>query len=97
MLREMAVKGGTIPRPTAGKARATGQKRIEKIREKLRDHFKIEADPIPFNGATYKQVSRSSAVDPSRLSRHLEFSTAHSCKSSRRFPQQVQTLAGQWR
>jgi len=54
MLREMAKSGGTIPRPTAGKGRAMVQKRIEEIRRKLRSHFGIEADPIPFNGNTYQ-------------------------------------------
>jgi hypothetical protein len=54
MLREIAKKNGTIPRPSPGKDRATIQKRIEEIREKLRSHFKIEGDPVPFNGNTYQ-------------------------------------------
>lgn len=54
MLRELAKKGGAMPRPQAGTPRAMAQKRIEEIREKLRKHFRIEADPIPFNGNTYQ-------------------------------------------
>jgi len=54
MLREIAKTSGTIPRPLAGKDRAMIQKRIEEIREKLRGRFKIEDDPIPFNGNTYQ-------------------------------------------
>jgi hypothetical protein len=54
ILRELAQRGGDMPRPPAGKARAAAQKRIEEIREKLRAHFKIDGDPIPFNGSTYK-------------------------------------------
>jgi hypothetical protein len=53
-LRELAKRGGEMPRPLAGKSRAAGQKRIEEIREKLRNHFNLEGDPIPFNGSTYK-------------------------------------------
>jgi hypothetical protein len=53
-LRELARRSGDMPRPLAGKGRAAAQKRIEEIREKLRSHFKIEGDPIPFNGNTYK-------------------------------------------
>lgn len=53
-LRELARRGGDMPRPLPGKGRATLQKRIEEIREKLRSHFNIEGDPIPFNGSTYK-------------------------------------------
>lgn len=53
-LRELATRSGDMPRPVAGKSRATTQKRIEEIREKLRRHFRMEGDPIPFNGNTYK-------------------------------------------
>jgi hypothetical protein len=53
-LREIARKSGTMPRPSAGKNRAMIQKRIEEIREKLRSHFRIETDPIPFNANTYQ-------------------------------------------
>jgi hypothetical protein len=54
MLREIAEKKGTIPRPSPGKDRAKIQKRMEEIREKLLGRFNIEADPIPFNGNTYQ-------------------------------------------
>jgi hypothetical protein len=54
ILRELAKCSGDMPRPLAGKPRAAAQKRIEEIREKLRSHFKIEGDPIPFNGNMYK-------------------------------------------
>jgi hypothetical protein len=54
MLREMAKLGGTIPRSSAGKERAMIQKRIEEIRQRLQDHFKIDTDPIPFNGSAYQ-------------------------------------------
>lgn len=56
ILRELAKRGGDLPRPLAGKGRATVQKRIEEIREKLRTHFEIEGDPIPFNGNMYKST-----------------------------------------
>ena len=54
VLREMARKGGTIPQPSAGKERAMLQKRIEEIRKRLRSHFKIGTDPIPFSGTGYQ-------------------------------------------
>jgi hypothetical protein len=54
MLREIARQNGTMPRPSPGTHRAMVQKRIEEIREKLRGHFKIQTDPIPFNGTTYE-------------------------------------------
>ena len=54
MLREIAGRNGTIPKPEAGKNRAAIQKRIEEIRERLRTHFKIEGDPVPFNGNAYQ-------------------------------------------
>ena len=54
MLRELAKERGTIPQPQAGQHRAMVQKRIEEIREKLRNHFGIEGDPIPFNGSAYQ-------------------------------------------
>jgi hypothetical protein len=55
-LREMAGCNGSMPIPstTVGKELAMIQKRIEEIRERLRNHFKIETDPIPFNSNTYK-------------------------------------------
>lgn len=53
-LREMADNGGTIPRPSAGKQRAMVQKRVEEIRRSLQVHFKIDTDPIPFNGSVYQ-------------------------------------------
>jgi uncharacterized protein YPO0396 len=43
-----------MARPTAGKGRATVQKRIEEIRERLCGRLGIEANPIPFNGHTYQ-------------------------------------------
>jgi hypothetical protein len=54
MLREIAGQNGAMPRPPQGKNRAMIQKRIEEIREKLRNHFKIRTDPIPFNGNMYR-------------------------------------------
>lgn len=53
-LREMAKKDGTIPRLSAGKERAMVQKRIQEIRQSLRDYFRIDTDPIPFNGGVYQ-------------------------------------------
>jgi len=53
-LREMAENGGAIQSPRAGKDLSICQKRIEEIRKKLRNHFGIGTDPIPFNGNTYK-------------------------------------------
>ena len=55
-LREIARQRGAMLQPSAGKDRAMIQKRIEEIRQKLRGHFGIQADPIPFNGNRY-QVS----------------------------------------
>jgi hypothetical protein len=63
-LREMAKNNGTWPRPPAGKGRAMVQKRIQEIREALRHHFQIQADPIPFNGNAY-QVSLKLVCGPS--------------------------------
>jgi hypothetical protein len=55
MLREVASHGGSLPaRSELGNKRAMAQKRIEEIREKLRSHFGIQGDPIPFNGQTYQ-------------------------------------------
>jgi hypothetical protein len=54
MLCEMAKHGGTLPRPSPGKERTMVQKRIEEIRERLRGHFGIEGDPIPFNRNVYQ-------------------------------------------
>jgi hypothetical protein len=54
MLRELAKERGTIQQPQAGQYRVMVQKRIEEIREKLRNHFEIAGDPIPFNGSTYQ-------------------------------------------
>ena len=53
-LREIAKQSGAMLQPSAGRERAMIQKRIEEIREKLRDHFGIQADPIPFNGNRYQ-------------------------------------------
>jgi hypothetical protein len=66
MLLELAKEGGTLPRPPAGRRRAFVQKRIEEIREILRNHFGIEGDPIPFNGDTYQtsfKISRRRCYD----------------------------------
>ena len=68
ILREMSSsdRNGTIPRPLPGKDKTTIQKRIEEIREKLRGHFKIQVDPIPFNGSVYQasfKISRRSSFD----------------------------------
>ncbi len=61
MLREIAKRKGTIPRPSPGTNRAMIQKRMEEIREKLRGHFKnIEGDPIPFNCDRYQASFRIS-------------------------------------
>jgi hypothetical protein len=60
MLREIAVQNGTMSRPLAGPKRAMIQKRIQEIREKLRNHFNIGGDPIPFNGNTYQTSFRIS-------------------------------------
>jgi len=54
VLLELAKKSGEMRQQPAGSVRAKAQKRIEEIREKLRSHFNIEVDPIPFNGNTYK-------------------------------------------
>ncbi len=54
MLREIARKTGTMPQPSPGTGRAMIQKRMEEIREKLRGHFGIETDSIPFNGSSYQ-------------------------------------------
>lgn len=54
ILFKMTQSGGAIPRPLPGKDKSKRQKRIEEIREKLKAHFKIETDPIPFNGNTYQ-------------------------------------------
>ncbi len=65
-LREIAGQNGAMPKPLPGKDRAMIQKRIEEIREKLRGHFKIEADPIPFNGSMYQasfKISRRPCSD----------------------------------
>lgn len=66
-LRELAHGTGTIPTAKIqGKELAQLQKRIEEIREKLRGHFKIEADPIPFNGSVYQmsfKISRRPSFD----------------------------------
>jgi hypothetical protein len=64
MLREMANLNGNIPRPPAGRGRAMIQKRIEEIRERLRNHFGITVDPISFNGSNY-QVSFKLGCRPS--------------------------------
>jgi len=66
MLRSLAKSGGEMPQPPAGRGRAKAQKRIEEIREKLRSHFKIDGDPVPFNGSTYKtsfKISRGQSFD----------------------------------
>lgn len=66
MLRDMANNTGTIARPPAGRTRANAQKRIEEIRERLRCHFNIQTDPIPFNGNTYQatfKISRRPSFD----------------------------------
>jgi hypothetical protein len=54
VLYEIAGRNGTIPQAQPGKDRAMIQKRIEEIRERLRARFKIESDPIPFNGNAYQ-------------------------------------------
>jgi hypothetical protein len=58
MLRELARTVGALPRPAMGKQRSRVQKRLEGIREKLRHHFNIAADPIPFNGSSYQATFR---------------------------------------
>ena len=66
MLRELSKEGGTRPQPPAGKTRAKEQKRIEEIREHLKNHFKIDTDPIPFNGSEYKtsfKIGRKPSFD----------------------------------
>jgi len=66
MLRLLAESGGEMLQPPAGRGRAKAQKRIEEIREKLRSHFKIDGDPVPFNGSTYKasfKISRRRSFD----------------------------------
>jgi hypothetical protein len=66
MLREMSGRGGTIPRPSPGKDKTIIQKRIEEIRKKMKTHFKIDDDPIPFNGNTYQasfKISRKPSYD----------------------------------
>jgi hypothetical protein len=54
MLRDLAERSGTLQRPAPGRTRASHQKRIEEIRRKLRTRFKIDTDPIPFNGSVYQ-------------------------------------------
>lgn len=66
MLLQMTNAGGTIPRPQPGKDKAKKQKRIEEIRKRLKALWKIEADPIPFNGNTYQasfKIRRRSSFD----------------------------------
>jgi hypothetical protein len=67
-LRELAQGAGTIPTAKIqGKQLAQLQKRIEEIRERLRNHFQIATDPIPFSGTAY-QISF-------KLSRRLSYDT----------------------
>jgi hypothetical protein len=54
MLRNLAGQNGTLQRPAQGRKRASDQKCIQEIRKKLRTHFKIDTDPIPFNGSVYQ-------------------------------------------
>jgi hypothetical protein len=54
VLHALAAANGTLPRPRAGRERSMIQKRVEEIREKLRDYFNIEGDPVPFNGNCYQ-------------------------------------------
>jgi len=66
MLRSLAKSGGEMPQPPARRGRAKAQKRIEEIREKLWSHFKIDGDPVPFSGSTYKtsfKISRGQSFD----------------------------------
>jgi len=53
MLLKLAETHGEMQQPPPGSRCATIQKRLEEIREALRNHFGIDGDPIPFNG-TYK-------------------------------------------
>lgn len=65
MLRQLAQSTGELPTANIqGKQLAQVQKRIEEIRGKLREHFGIETDPIPFNGTDY-QVSFKISCRPS--------------------------------
>lgn len=52
-LRNMAATNGMLPRPEPGKDKVIVQKRIQEIRKRLRQHFGIASDPIPFNGSNY--------------------------------------------
>jgi hypothetical protein len=65
-LRKMAGNGGSVeqPLPSAGNDIAKREKRIEELREKLRYHFEIESDPIPFNDTAY-QTSFKLTLRPS--------------------------------
>ena len=57
-LCQMAKHSGSLPRPSPGKERTILQKRMQEIRKKLRGHFGIEGDPIPFNGSRYQTSFR---------------------------------------
>jgi hypothetical protein len=53
-LRTLAESDGILKQPPPGSARGRVEKRIQEIRNKLRTHFGIEADPIPLSSFTYR-------------------------------------------
>ncbi len=60
MLRELAKNQGIMARPSPGQNRAAIHKRVQEIRIRLKLRYRIDADPIPFNGTTYSASFRIS-------------------------------------
>jgi hypothetical protein len=66
MLSRLAESRGVIKRPPQGQPRASDQKRIQEIRNWLQQWYKLEGDPIPFNGNNYVarfKINRRPAFD----------------------------------
>jgi hypothetical protein len=66
MLRYLGGSQGFLERPLPGSVRAKAQKRLQEIRNALRKLYKIESNPIPFNGVDYQasfKISRKPSFD----------------------------------